>query len=112
MLRKARIAGRDMSELGYDRIGDSDLDVLRNLDLVGDLEEHRASRGVDQKAVEAAAAGLLEALGVDVEERRLTDTPRRVARMYDELLSPRAFNPTTFPNDSGYDELVLVRDIS
>ena len=39
------------------------------------------------------------------------DTPRRVAAAYAELLTPRAFNPTTFPNHEGYDELVLVRDI-
>jgi GTP cyclohydrolase I len=31
--------------------------------------------------------------------------------MYQELLTPRAFNPTTFPNDAGYDELVLAKDI-
>src|SRR5918996_5448238 len=31
--------------------------------------------------------------------------------MYLELLTPPAFNPTTFPNDAGYDELVLSKDI-
>jgi GTP cyclohydrolase I len=39
------------------------------------------------------------------------DTPRRVAAAYAEMLTPRAFNLTTFPNDEGYDELVLARDI-
>ena len=37
--------------------------------------------------------------------------PRRVALAYEELLTPRPFTPTTFPNDEGYDELVLARDI-
>ena len=27
------------------------------------------------------------------------------------MLTPRAFTPTTFPNDEGYDELVLARSI-
>ena len=36
---------------------------------------------------------------------------RRVARAYAELLSPRPFNATTFPNDEGYDELVIVGEI-
>ena len=31
--------------------------------------------------------------------------------MYAEMLSPRPFDLTTFPNDEGYDELVLARDI-
>jgi GTP cyclohydrolase I len=34
-----------------------------------------------------------------------------VARAYAELLTPREFSMTTFPNDEGYDELVLARDI-
>jgi GTP cyclohydrolase I len=34
-----------------------------------------------------------------------------MARAYVELLTPREFTPTTFPNDEGYDELVLARQI-
>jgi GTP cyclohydrolase I len=34
-----------------------------------------------------------------------------VARAYAELLTPEPFVATTFPNDEGYDELVLARDI-
>lgn len=41
----------------------------------------------------------------------LVETPRRVAAAYRELLTPRDFNLTTFPNDAGYDELVLARGI-
>ena len=41
----------------------------------------------------------------------LLDTPRRVAASYAELLTPAPFTPTTFPNDEGYDELVLARAI-
>jgi GTP cyclohydrolase IA len=71
----------------------------------------RVLAGVDSVRAELAAADLLEALGVDLTVGDLMDTPRRVARMYEELLTPQPFNPTTFENDAGYDELVLVRDI-
>lgn len=66
---------------------------------------------VDEAAVERAAADLLRALGRDPESPHLTDTPRRVAAAYTEMLSPRDFDLTTFPNDEGYDELVLARGI-
>jgi GTP cyclohydrolase I len=34
-----------------------------------------------------------------------------VVSAFTEMLTPRSFNLTTFPNDEGYDELVLARDI-
>ena len=67
--------------------------------------------GVDLPAAERAAHDLLVALGADLSDESLADTPARVARMYAELLTPRPFNATTFPNDGGYDELVVARDI-
>ena len=81
------------------------------------MPAHRALRvvpqhpGVDLAAAESAVAALLEALGADVDDGHLADTPRRVAVAYAELLTPRAFDLTTFPNDEGYDELVVARDI-
>jgi GTP cyclohydrolase IA len=60
---------------------------------------------------ERAAADFLEALGVDLDHESRRDTPRRMAAMYAELLTPADFHTTTFPNDGGYDELVVVRDI-
>jgi GTP cyclohydrolase I len=70
-----------------------------------------ARRAVDRAAAERAAADLLAALGADLRDPGLTDTPRRVADAYLELLTPEPFEATTFPNDEGYDELVVVRDI-
>jgi GTP cyclohydrolase I len=66
---------------------------------------------VDSIAAELAARDLLEALGADLSDESLRDTPRRMAAAYAELLTPEPFNVTTFPNDGGYDELVVVRDI-
>jgi GTP cyclohydrolase I len=67
--------------------------------------------GVDRLRAERAAADLLDALGVDLADESLRDTPRRMAAMYAELLSPSAFSATTFPNDGGYDELVVATAI-
>jgi GTP cyclohydrolase I len=66
---------------------------------------------IDLDAAEAAVRALLEALGQDPDSDHLRETPRRVALAYEEFLTPEPFVPTTFPNDEGYDELVLVRDI-
>lgn len=65
----------------------------------------------DRAAAERAVADLLAALGLDAGSPGLLDTPRRVARAYAELLTPEPFALTTFPNDEGYDELVVVGDI-
>ena len=68
-------------------------------------------RLIDHDGARQAAAELLTALGADLDDEQLRDTPRRMAQAYAELLTPRPFRPTTFPNDEGYDELVLVRSI-
>jgi GTP cyclohydrolase I len=66
---------------------------------------------VDLPAAERAISDLLTALGKDPSSAHLSDTPRRVAASYAELLTPREFDLTTFPNDEGYDELVLAKGI-
>jgi GTP cyclohydrolase I len=73
------------------------------------ITPRRAER--DLAAAELAAAEFLAALGVDVASPGLAQTPERMARAYAELLTPRAFDLTTFDNDEGYDELVLARSI-
>lgn len=66
---------------------------------------------IDLPAAQRAVADLLVALGRDPHSAHLADTPRRVAHAYAEMLTPREFELTTFPNDEGYDELVLAKDI-
>ena len=66
---------------------------------------------VDLAGAQRAIADLLVALGKDPASEHLADTPRRVAKSYAELLNPREFQLTTFPNDEGYDELVLAKRI-
>jgi GTP cyclohydrolase I len=65
----------------------------------------------DPAAAEKAAEDFLIALGLKLDTESLRQTPKRMAQAYAELLTPREFDLTTFPNDEGYDELVLVRAI-
>jgi GTP cyclohydrolase I len=81
----------------------------RRLDLVAAPEGQ--DRLIDRDAAERAAGDLLAALGADLQDEQLRETPRRMAEAYAELLTPEPFRPTTFPNEQGYDELVLVRSI-
>jgi GTP cyclohydrolase I len=66
---------------------------------------------VDLDAAQDAAAAFLRALGLRTDDESLRETPRRMAAAYAEMLTPREFELTTFPNDAGYDELVLARSI-
>jgi GTP cyclohydrolase I len=66
---------------------------------------------LDLAAAERAARDLLRALGQDTHSESMQETPARMARAYAELFTPAPFELTTFPNDEGYDELVLARDI-
>jgi GTP cyclohydrolase IA len=66
---------------------------------------------IDPVAAEVAAAAFLTALGVSLDTESLRGTPRRMAHAYAEMFSPRPFDLTTFPNDEGYDELVVARSL-
>jgi len=69
------------------------------------------ARRVDHAAVQSAARELLRAVGADADSEALEETPRRVADAYAELLTPRPFRATTFPNDDGYDQLIVARAV-
>ncbi len=71
--------------------------------------------GVARPEVEQAVTQLLRAFGEDVRREGLEDTPKRVARMYDELLAGYRVDPHAMINealfDVDYDEMVIVKDI-
>ena len=69
------------------------------------------AREVDLTRAEDAVRDLLSALGYEAVGEHRSNTPRRVAAALAEMLTPDEFLPTTFPNDEGYDELVLARDV-
>lgn len=66
---------------------------------------------VDLPKAALAARDFLKALGLALDSEHLHDTPMRMAKAWDEMLTPRPFELTTFPNDGQYDDLLLVRDI-
>ena len=70
---------------------------------------------MDDTAVENAVTQILTAVGEDPQREGLQFTPRRVARMYHELLGGYTMDPKALINgalfDVKYDEMVLVRDI-
>ena len=72
---------------------------------------HTSPPGVDPLAAERAAGDLLTALGLDLTDPHLVETPGRMARALQEMTTVPEFELTSFPNDEEYDELVLVRDI-
>ena len=69
---------------------------------------------VDHGKIEEAVRLILEAVGEDPDREGLLDTPKRVAKMYEEVFGgigedPREYFKTVFHED--HDELVLVKDI-
>ncbi len=67
------------------------------------------ARRIDHEALERAVGDILRALGADTAPEGLRDTPRRVAEAYVELLTPPAFRVTTFPNEDGYEGLIVAQ---
>lgn len=77
----------------------------------GDEQSPPPARSIDLDAAERATAELLTALGVDLTDEGTRDTPRRMSHLYAEMLTAQPFVATTFPNENGYDEMVIVKDI-
>ncbi len=66
---------------------------------------------VDLEAAERAVRDLLVALGIDLADPHVQNSPARVARAFAGFVTPRPFSLTTFPNEEGYDEMVIARSI-
>jgi len=81
----------------------------------GMSEDDIANTGVDLAATESVVADFLRTLGERPEREGLRNTPRRVARMYAELLSGYHTDSEKIVNGAvfniNYDEMVIVRDI-
>jgi GTP cyclohydrolase IA len=80
-------------------------------ELIRPIRFTHATPTVDLAAARDAAEAMLTALGLPVSGPDMAETPRRLVDAYAELLAVPEFDLTTFDNASGYDELVLVRDI-
>jgi GTP cyclohydrolase I len=70
---------------------------------------------VDRPSIEAATVNILAAVGEDPKREGLLNTPNRVARMYEELLSGYRVDPVKLINGAmfevEYDDMVIVKDI-
>ena len=64
---------------------------------------------MNEKLMEKAVYDLLKAMGENPERAGLKETPKRVAKMYSEILSYPSFNYTTF--EDKYDDLIMVKNI-
>ena len=71
----------------------------------------------ERAEVEAAIRVLIRWAGDDPDRDGLVDTPARVARAYEQFFAgygedPVALLQRTFENAAGYDEMIVLRDIS
>ena len=85
------------------------------MDFDDDMEHAITLGAIDEVSAAQAVTQLLKALGEDTRRQGLQATPRRVARMFGELLSGYQMGPRTLVNGARfeirYDEMVIVRDI-
>ncbi len=67
----------------------------------------------DRDRIERAVREILLAIGEDPEREGLKETPRRVAKMYEEILSGYSDSPENHMVlfSEKYDEMIIVRDI-
>ncbi|MCC7118413.1 MAG: GTP cyclohydrolase I FolE [Anaerolineales bacterium] len=70
---------------------------------------------IDAPAIESAVLHMLKAFGENPKREGLQNTPKRVARMYAELLGGYREDPVKLINNAlftvDYDDMVIVRDI-
>lgn len=70
---------------------------------------------MDKERIEKAVREILFAIGEDPDREGLQDTPKRMARMYEEIFSGLHEDPAKdleiYFQDEKYEELVLVKDI-
>jgi len=91
---------------------------LKNEDLSGiSADEGAAEYNVSRDEVEAAVRKLIQWAGDNPDREGLLDTPKRVVKAFEEFFSGYAIDPTeylerTFEETNGYDEMIVLRDIS
>lgn len=79
------------------------------------MEGDEGDGTIDDPLIEEAVIKILKAIGEDPQREGLLFTPRRVARMYHELIGGYTVDPQAIVNgaifDVSYDEMVLIRDV-
>ena len=87
------------------------------LTVAGKRKKKTAVRRPSRKQAEAAVETLLRWAGEDPEREGLIDTPKRVAAAYEDWFrgykeDPVRFLKRTFEEVEGYDEVIVLRDIT
>jgi GTP cyclohydrolase IA len=109
--RKAISARTDLSFDGVWSPGSDGPHTKRTGEAGKTLRVLTPQASVDLPAAQHAVRNLLLALGFDLSDEGLVETPRRVATALAELVTPLPFKMTTFANTERYDQLVLARAI-
>jgi GTP cyclohydrolase I len=80
-----------------------------------DFEDGALIGAACKQVIADGVVSMLQAIGGGVDAQGTADTPKRVANMYDELLSGYSIDPVELLNgamfDVEYDEMVVVKDI-
>ncbi|MCQ3937456.1 MAG: GTP cyclohydrolase I FolE [Chloroflexi bacterium] len=89
---------------------------MQNPEMNEDFDERPTfNEEIDTSSIEEAVRSMLAAFGEDPNREGLVNTPRRVARMYPELLSGYRADVKKLVNGAifnvTYDDMVIVRDI-
>jgi GTP cyclohydrolase IA len=74
----------------------------------------RQPKATDKAKIEKAVRMILEAVGEDPDREGLRETPKRVAKMYDEVFAGLRQDPRDVVKvfgDDGHEEMVLLKDI-
>jgi GTP cyclohydrolase IA len=80
----------------------------------GNIASEDRSHVIDLPRIEHAVREILEAIGEDPDRDGLLETPRRVARMYEEIFSGLGADPGEHLSvvfEADHDEMVMVKDI-
>ena len=89
---------------------------MQNPELNEDFEDLSSfNESIDTDAIESSIRAMLTAFGEDPDREGLVNTPKRVARMYPELLNGYRTDVDKLVNNAifnvTYDDMVIVRDI-
>lgn len=69
---------------------------------------------MDRKKIEKGARLIMEGLGADLKRKDISSTPRRVAQMFEEVLSGQHKNPEAELEvilEQKHDEIIILKDI-
>lgn len=106
-----------MFDLPESRVEEYHVELRTSRWLTDMANSHDERNGIDRTQAEEAVRTLLRWAGDDPKREGLLDTPKRVVDAYGDWFSgyeddPREYLERTFEEVAGYDEMIVLRDIS